>query len=245
MQSVFRQPAKNRCPDGTKDEGRSSSLISRVGAGLNEPCEALQEARALPGEADHPNRAMVDTHSGSGEEIIQFAIRRSSLGLILIASSIKGICAILLGDQEKALTADLRRRFPKAKRIANQSGLEEVAAEVVRAVEAPGSTLDLPLDLRGTEFQQHVWEALREIPAGSIATYKEIVQKVGSFKTAQEVAEACGANPLAVIVPCHRVIRSDGSLAGYRWGLKRKQALLEREQEAVPEPGSLFGQTSR
>jgi AraC family transcriptional regulator of adaptative response/methylated-DNA-[protein]-cysteine methyltransferase len=100
--------------------------------------------------------------------------------------------------------------------------------------------LDLPFDLRGTAFQQRVWRVLREIPMGSTASYQEIARKIGMSKTAQDVAEACGANPLAIVVPCHRVIRSDGGLAGYRWGIKRKRALLEREKVAAPEPGSLF-----
>jgi AraC family transcriptional regulator of adaptative response/methylated-DNA-[protein]-cysteine methyltransferase len=142
--------------------------------------------------------------------------------------------AILLGDDTKALTADLRYRFPKSELIVGDVGFEKSEAKVVCAVEAPDSKLDLSPDLRGTEFQQRVWQALREIPTGPTARYKEIARKVGMSKTAQDVAGACGANVLAVVVPCHRVIRSDGSLGGYRWGIKRKRALLEKEQEAAP-----------
>jgi len=115
-----------------------------------------------------------------------------------------------------------------------------MAAKVVHAVETPASKLDLPLDLRGTEFQRRVWQALREIPIGATATYKEIAAKIGSFAAAQDVGEACAVNALAVVVPCHRVVRADRSLAGYRWGIDRKRALLQKEQEAWPEPGTLF-----
>ena len=185
----------------------------------------------------------VDYRDCNGEmatEEIQFGISWGSLGWILVASSAKGICAVLLGEDRRALTADLRRRFPTAELIAGDPGFERMAKKVLRAVEAPESSLDLPLDLRGTAFQQRVWRVLREIPMGSTASYQEIARKIGMSKTAQDVAEACRANPLAVIVPCHRVIRSDGGLAGYRWGIKRKRALLEREKVAAPEPGSLF-----
>lgn len=118
--------------------------------------------------------------------------------------------------------------------------VQGIDGKVVRAIETPGFTLDIPLDLRGTAFQQRVWQALREIPVGSVASYQDIARKIGMSKSAQDVAEACAANTLAIVIPCHRVIRSDGSLAGYRWGMKRKRALLQKEQEASPEPGSLF-----
>jgi AraC family transcriptional regulator, regulatory protein of adaptative response / methylated-DNA-[protein]-cysteine methyltransferase len=181
-----------------------------------------------------------DSDGKTATEVIQFGISWGSLGWILVASSPKGICAVLLGDDRRALTADLRHRFPGAELIAGDPEFERMAKKVVGVVEAPESSLDLPLDLKGTAFQQRVWRILREIPVGSTASYQEIAQKIGMSKTAQDVAEVCGANPLAVIVPCHRVIRSDGGLAGYRWGIKRKRALLEREKVAAPEPGSLF-----
>jgi AraC family transcriptional regulator of adaptative response/methylated-DNA-[protein]-cysteine methyltransferase len=140
----------------------------------------------------------------------------------------------------KALIAELHSRFQEVELHVGDAGFEAWVAKVVRAVETPDSTLDIPLDPRGTAFQQRVWQALREIPVGTVANYQEIARKVGMSKTAQDVAEACAANTLAIVIPCHRVIRSDGSLAGYRWGLKRKRALLQKEQEASPEPGSLF-----
>ena len=176
----------------------------------------------------------------AAKESIQFVTRQSFLGLVLVAASEKGICAILLGENAKRLGAELRSRFPKATLIAGDAGFEKMAAKAVRAVETPGSKLDLPLDMRGTEFQRRTWQALREIPTGTTATYKEIAEKVGMSATAQDVGEACAANALAVIVPCHRVVRTDRSLAGYRWGINRKRVLLQKEQEASPEHGTLF-----
>ncbi|HEU5239511.1 MAG TPA: methylated-DNA--[protein]-cysteine S-methyltransferase [Pyrinomonadaceae bacterium] len=181
----------------------------------------------------------------AANESIRFATRKSFLGLILVAASEKGICAILLGDNAKHLVAELRSCFSKASLIAGDADFEETLVKVVRAVETPGSKLDLPIDLRGTELQRRVWQALREIPAGATATYKEIAAKIGMSTTAQEVGEACAANALAVVVPCHRVVRTDRSLAGYRWGINRKRALLQKEQEASPEPGTLFHATAR
>ena len=191
---------------------------------------------------NHRNREFDRVKSGGDAEpeLIRFAISQNSLGSVLVASSEKGVCAILLGDNAKALIAELRFRFPKAQLGGGNPEFKTSVAKVVRAIETPGSTLDIPLDLRGTAFQQRVWQALREIPMGSTTSYQEIARKIGMSKTAQDVAEACAANALAIVVPCHRVIRSDGSLAGYRWGIKRKRALLQKEQEASPEPGSLF-----
>ncbi|HET9375716.1 MAG TPA: methylated-DNA--[protein]-cysteine S-methyltransferase [Chthoniobacterales bacterium] len=179
------------------------------------------------------------------EESIHFTTRESFLGLILVAASERGICAILLGDNAKRLVAELRSCFPEATLIAGDAGFEETAVKAVRAVETPGSKLDLPLDLRGTELQRCVWQVLQEIPAGATATYQEIAAKIGMSATAQEVGEACAANNLAVVIPCHRVVRADRSLAGYRWGINRKRALLQKEQEASPEPGTLFHAAAR
>jgi O-6-methylguanine DNA methyltransferase len=179
------------------------------------------------------------------KESIHFATRESFLGLVLVAASKKGICAILLGDNAKRLVAELRSRFPNATLIAGDAGFEGTMIRVVRAFETPGSKLELPLDLRGTELQRRVWQALREIPAGATATYKEIAEKIGISATAQEVGEACAANALAVVVPCHRVVWADRSLAGYRWGINRKRTLLQKEQEASPQPGTLFHAAAR
>lgn len=195
------------------------------------------------GERPYPvagDRCLKLDFTQPGNESIHFATRESFLGLVLVAASEKGICAILLGDNAKRLVAELRSRFPTATLIAGDAGFEETVVRAVRAVETPGSKLDLPLDLRGTELQRRVWQTLREIPAGATATYKEIAEKTGMSATAQEVGKACAANALAVVISCHRVVRADRSLAGYRWGINRKRRLLQKEREALPEPGTLF-----
>jgi AraC family transcriptional regulator of adaptative response/methylated-DNA-[protein]-cysteine methyltransferase len=166
---------------------------------------------------------------GGARETIRFAVGQSSLGAILAASSLKGVAAILLGDDPDQLVRDLQTRFPKAELIGADAGYEQLVARVVGLVEAPALGLDLPLDVRGTAFQQRVWRALREIPAGTTATYAEIARKIGAPKSMRAVAGACAANNLAVAIPCHRVIRHDGALSGYRWGVERKRALIDRE----------------
>jgi AraC family transcriptional regulator, regulatory protein of adaptative response / methylated-DNA-[protein]-cysteine methyltransferase len=168
--------------------------------------------------------------SGAGETV-RFAIGQCSLGAILVAATEKGVCAILLGDGSDMLILELERRFPEARRIRSDEFSDQLLAKVVGFVEAPARGLDLPLDLRGTAFQQRVWQALREIPAGSRASYTEIADYIGSPKEAYAVGEACASNMIAVAIPCHRVVRKDGSLAGYRWRFKRKRALLKREGE--------------
>jgi AraC family transcriptional regulator of adaptative response/methylated-DNA-[protein]-cysteine methyltransferase len=150
-----------------------------------------------------------------------------------VASSDKGICAILLGEDPDMLLHDLQDRFPRAKLIGGDADFEELIAKVVGFVEAPALGLDLPLDVRGTAFQQRVWQALREIPVGSTASYLDIARRIGAPKSVRAVARACGANALAVAIPCHRVVRSDGGLSGYRWGVERKRALLTREGGAA------------
>jgi len=160
---------------------------------------------------------------------IRFAIGECTLGSILVARSELGVCAILLGDDPDALARDLQDRFPHATLIGGDAEFERLVAQVVGFVEAPAHGLDLPLDVQGTAFQQRVWQALREIPAGSTASYAEIASRIGSPKAVRAVAQACAANALAVAIPCHRVVRTDGDLSGYRWGVERKRALLERE----------------
>ena len=162
---------------------------------------------------------------------IKFAVAQCSLGSILVAASEKGVCSILLGDDPDALARDLQDRFPKATLIGGDAAFEEWVAKIVGFVEAPGMGLDLPLDIRGTAFQQRVWQALREIPAGSTASYSDIASRIGAPKAVRAVAQACAANALAVAIPCHRVVRNDQSLSGYRWGVERKRALLEREKQ--------------
>jgi AraC family transcriptional regulator, regulatory protein of adaptative response / methylated-DNA-[protein]-cysteine methyltransferase len=170
--------------------------------------------------------------SGGTGASIRFAVGECSLGSILVAATGKGICAILLGDDPGALVRDLQDRFPEAQMIGGDEQFEQWVARTVGFVEAPALGLDLPLDVRGTAFQQRVWQALREIPAGSTASYTTLAERIGAPKAARAVAQACAANALAVAIPCHRVVRSDGTLSGYRWGVERKRALLDREAAA-------------
>ncbi len=167
--------------------------------------------------------------AGGANAEIRFAVGECSLGSILVASSVRGVCAILMGDDPDALVRDLEDRFPRATLIGGDAAFEQLVARVVGFVESPGVGLDLPLDVRGTAFQQRVWRALREIPAGATASYREIAERIGSPRSVRAVAHACAANPLAVAIPCHRVVRSDGGVSGYRWGVERKRALLQRE----------------
>jgi AraC family transcriptional regulator of adaptative response/methylated-DNA-[protein]-cysteine methyltransferase len=167
--------------------------------------------------------------AGGADAAIHFAVGECALGSILVARSGKGVCAILLGDAPEPLLRDLQDRFPRATLIGGDAAFEALVAQVVGLVEAPGTGLDLPLDLRGTAFQHRVWQALREIPPGSTASYAEVAIRIGQPGAARAVAAACAANALAVAIPCHRVVRGDGSLSGYRWGVARKRDLLARE----------------
>src|SRR6267378_2859780 len=170
--------------------------------------------------------------AGGSQTNIRFAVGECSLGSILVAQSDRGICAILLGDDPDSLVRELQDQFLKANLIGGDAGFERLVAKVVGFVEAPALGLDLPLDVRGTAFQQRVWQALRNIPAGSTASYSEIAERIGAPKAVRAGAHACGANALAVAIPCHRVVRNDGALSGYRWGVERKRALLEKEAHA-------------
>ena len=161
---------------------------------------------------------------------ILFSTGESVLGTALVARTERGICAILLGDDPRALERDLRRRFPHDELCDAGARIEPLVSAVTRFLAAPHANLELPLDLRGSDLEQRVWNALREVAPGTTATYSDIALRLGVPATAKEVGEACAANPLAVAVPCHRVLRKDGSLGGYRWGLRRKRALLERER---------------
>ncbi|MEN3346575.1 MAG: AraC family transcriptional regulator [Bradyrhizobium sp.] len=167
--------------------------------------------------------------AGGANEEIRFAVGQSCLGAILVASSTKGVAAILLGDDAEALLRDLQDRFPNACLIGADRDYEAIVARVVGFVEAPELGLDLPLDVRGTAFQQRVWQALQDVPVGTTVTYAELAERMGSCKSVRAVAGACAANKLAVAIPCHRVIRTDGSVSGYAWGVERKRALLDRE----------------
>jgi len=176
-------------------------------------------ARALPEQLPSRHAAL------------RVAFADSSLGLVLVAASADGVVAVLIGDDRESLRATLRDRFRGAALGEGDARTDALAARVARMVESPtGDGSDaLPLDLRGTPFQRRVWEALRAIPAGTTATYAEIARRLGMPTAARAVAQACAANAVAIVVPCHRVVRSDGSLSGYRWGVERKRALLERE----------------
>ncbi|HET7314784.1 bifunctional DNA-binding transcriptional regulator/O6-methylguanine-DNA methyltransferase Ada [Salinisphaera sp.] len=162
---------------------------------------------------------------------IRFAIGEARLGAILVAGTERGICAISLGDDPKRLVGELQDRFANAELLGGDRVFERYVARVVGFVQAPGTGLDLPLDIRGTVFQQRVWQALRQIPCGETATYADIAARIGSPKAARAVAGACAANTLALAIPCHRVVRTDGDLSGYRWGVERKRTLLRNEKK--------------
>lgn len=170
--------------------------------------------------------------AGGVDEEIRIAIRTCSLGKVLVAASEKGVCAILLGDDHKSLMEELRRRFSRAKLTRADASFEKTVAKTIQLVEEPASSVDLPLDVRGTAFQQRVWQALRGIPAGKTASYAEVARRIGKPKAVRAVAQACGANKIAVAIPCHRVVKNDGVLSGYRWGVERKRALIEKEAKA-------------
>ncbi|MGO4798084.1 bifunctional DNA-binding transcriptional regulator/O6-methylguanine-DNA methyltransferase Ada [Pseudomonas sp. W22_MBD1_FP4] len=172
-----------------------------------------------------------DYKAGGTNSAILFAVGECSLGSILVAQSSRGVCAILLGDEPDQLVRDLQDQFPNADLVGADHNFEQLIAHVVGFIEAPALGLDLPLDLRGTAFQQRVWQALRDIPVGDTASYGQIAERIGAPKSFRAVAQACGANRLAVAIPCHRVVRSNGDLSGYRWGVERKQQLLDRERD--------------
>jgi len=193
------------------------------GAGFNSNSRFYAESSQILGMTPRRFR-----EGGTGEAI-RFAVGECSLGSILVAASETGVCAISLGDDPNRLAEDLQDRFPKAHLIGGDKEFERVVAQVVGFVEAPKLGWTLPLDLRGTAFQRRVWKALREIPAGSTASYAQIAKRIGRSKSVRAVAGACAANAIAVAVPCHRVLRANGNLSGYRWGVHRKRALLQRE----------------
>lgn len=203
----------------------SSVTDALYGAGFNSNSRFYANADAMLGMKPEQFR------KGGNDTEIRFAVGECSLGAILVAQSAIGVCAILLGDDPAVLVRNVQDQFRNALLIGADHDFEQTVARVVGFIEAPGLGLDLPLDLRGTAFQQRVWLALQDIPVGSTASYAEIAQKIGAPKSFRAVAQACGANNLAVAIPCHRVVRSDGNLSGYRWGVERKQKLLEREAE--------------
>ena len=173
--------------------------------------------------------APADYRAGGRGQRIRFAVGQCTLGAILVAESTRGLCAIALGDEPEALVRQLQDQFPHAQLVGGDAVFEQHVAQVIGFVEQPGIGLNLPLDVRGTAFQQRVWQALRAVPTGQTVSYAEIAQRIGQPRAMRAVAQACAANTLAVAIPCHRVVRSDGALSGYRWGVERKAALLGRE----------------
>jgi AraC family transcriptional regulator of adaptative response/methylated-DNA-[protein]-cysteine methyltransferase len=201
-----------------------ASVTSAIyGAGFN------SNGRFYESVGDMLGMTPSDYRSGGANADIHFAVGECSLGSILVARSERGVCAILLGGEPDELARDLQDRFPQARLIGGDAGFETLVAQVVGFVEAPALGLDLPLDVRGTAFQQRVWQVLRQVPPGSTVSYAEVARRIGAPGSARAVAQACGANALAVAIPCHRVVRNDGALSGYRWGVERKQALLRKE----------------
>ncbi len=164
---------------------------------------------------------------------VSFAMGHSSLGNVLVAATSRGVCAIFLGDDAEELIADLKHRFPRADLVAADESFHQTVQQVVRLVQNPAAEAALPLDIQGTAFQQRVWQALRKIPRGSTATYSQVATSIGAATSSRAVAQACAANPLAVLIPCHRVVRTDGNLSGYRWGVERKRTLLKNEAQAA------------
>jgi AraC family transcriptional regulator of adaptative response/methylated-DNA-[protein]-cysteine methyltransferase len=195
-------------------------------AGFNSGGRFYEQSQAVLGMTPTRLRA------GGQGAAIRFAIGQCSLGAILVAATGQGVCAILLGDDPEALVRDLQDRFGRAELIGADAAFEATVAQVVGLVERPGQGLDLPLDVRGSAFRQRVWQALRRIPPGRTASYADIARAIGAPRAVRAVAQACAANPLAVAIPCHRVVRTDGALSGYAWGVERKRALLDREAAA-------------
>jgi AraC family transcriptional regulator of adaptative response/methylated-DNA-[protein]-cysteine methyltransferase len=205
---------------------RSGSVTEAIyGAGYNSSGRFYEKSNQMLGMTPTSYRL------GGADTEIRFAIGECSLGAILVAVSSRGVCAIALGDDPEQLARDLQDRFPKADLMGGDAEFEQYVARVVALVEAPGAGCNLPLDIRGTAFQQRVWQALQEIPAGTTASYAEIAERIGEPRSARAVARACAANLLAVAIPCHRVVKKDGGLSGYRWGVERKAALLDKERE--------------
>ncbi|WBO21347.1 bifunctional DNA-binding transcriptional regulator/O6-methylguanine-DNA methyltransferase Ada [Sphingomonas abietis] len=213
-----------RLRDGLDKAGSVTQAI--YAAGFNSNGRFYEQASDILGMTPTRYKA------GGRDEEICFAIAQCSLGAILVASSAKGVVSILLGDDANALAEDLQDRFPQAHLVGGDADYDRLVARVVGLVEAPKLGLDLPLDVRGTAFQQRVWQALRDIPAGRTLSYRDIAERIGAPKAVRAVAGACAANHIAIAIPCHRVVRNDGALSGYAWGVERKRELLRREDAA-------------
>jgi AraC family transcriptional regulator, regulatory protein of adaptative response / methylated-DNA-[protein]-cysteine methyltransferase len=216
-------PCRRCRPDAVSPHEQRAALIE-------EAC------RALPGFVCAQSRALLGMtprayKSRGMAEVIRHATARCALGWVLVAMTEQGVCAISLGDDPAVLMRELEARFRNARLVAADQELGATIAKVVALVDDPRNGCDLPLDICGTLFEQRVWQALRDIPAGTSLTYSELAAAVGAPGAVRAVASACAANAIAVAIPCHRVLRRDGTLSGYRWGVARKRALLDREQE--------------
>jgi len=208
-----------------RDEITRSGTITEAiyGAGFN------SNGRFYEASADMLGMTPTAFRAGGRGATIRFALGECWLGSILVAATDKGVCSIMFGDDPESLVRDFQDRFSNARLIGGDAAFERLIAQVVGFIARPERGLDLPLHVQGTAFQQRVWQALRGIPAGSTASYAEIAQRIGEPKAVRAVAQACATNPVAVAIPCHRVVRRDGALSGYRWGVERKRALLDRE----------------
>jgi AraC family transcriptional regulator of adaptative response/methylated-DNA-[protein]-cysteine methyltransferase len=214
----------NRVRDNLKTSASVTDAI--YNSGFNTSSRFYAKAGAVLGMTPG------DYKAGGANTDLMFAIGACSLGAILVAATKKGVAAILMGDDPAELLRDLQDRFPKENLIGGDKAFEKLAARAISIIEQPGSAIALPLDIQGTAFQHKVWAALQCIPSGTTVSYAGVAERIGAPKAVRAVAGACGANPVAVIIPCHRVVRNDGSLSGYRWGLERKRALLDREAKA-------------
>ena len=215
----------NRARDGLQQSPTITDALYEAGYGSSS--RFYQDARATLGMVPSAFK-----NGGSGARI-RYTIARCDLGWVLVAATEAGVCAIYVGSQPQDLAERLHTRFPKAASVEDDPDLAGWVGAVVAFLEAPQGGLDLPLDIRGTAFQRRVWMALRQIPVGATASYGEVAARIGQPTAARAVAQACAANELALVVPCHRVVRSDGRVGGYRWGTERKEWLLEREAQAV------------
>jgi AraC family transcriptional regulator of adaptative response/methylated-DNA-[protein]-cysteine methyltransferase len=213
-----------RVRDGLGNSGTVTQAIYDAGFNSN--------GRFYDGAAAALGMTPTDFRQGGRNQVLRFAVGECSLGQVLVAASGKGIAAIMLGDDAEELLRHLQGEFPRAELIGGDTSFERQVAKVVALVDNPAKGLDLPLDVQGTAFQQRVWEALRRIPAGSTATYAEIAAAIGAPKAVRAVAGACASNRIAVAIPCHRVVRTGGAISGYRWGVERKRALLDKEAKS-------------
>ena len=217
---------RSRLQTALDDQHEAPRVIDAIfDAGFASSGQLYRDSHAVLGMTPRQYR------QGGAALQIRFGVGECSLGPILVAATGQGICAILLGDDAHALVQDLQARFPQAELLGGDRAFEQWMAQVIGFVDEPTRGLALPLDVRGTAFQQQVWQALQRIPVGSTVSYSELAHKLGKPQASRAVAGACAANALAVAIPCHRVVRSDGAISGYRWGVERKRALLQHEAE--------------